>query len=997
MAAPSSALSAQATSTTSSGFADGLGRRILAFDREEGVMLERLVLRPELVAFEPILRDRVERLGSLEDERLARPRTIDREVGGVVVVSEFVPGSRLSDLLETSAELGHAPGVDAALGFLLDILPALCGLHAAVGFAHGTITPSRTVLTPAGQIVLLDGIYADALTHLRYSRSKLWLEFGIATSPGAPRLDERADIAQAALGAVMLIVGRPLRADEYLSGLSGVLREVVEIAQIRSTAAFAEGFRNFLERALPRVSPNRYKTADDALFDARQLANELGAQACRRALVEFIEQMESPTPGSGAEPQYDDVAAAIESYDFGARSNTVAPENTEPDLNSSVEAELDLDSLVEPTPYDMTSGVAIEIDEAQAAGTVDDEAVDWVQLAAASAAPRSAPPPVFEPRRVEPEIVERPFAPPAAAPPVIEPKVVEQRPVEERVEQRSIEERIVEQIVVEPRIVPTPIEADSISQREPVQPEGARETTAAAGQTAEPVAEVAAAPPAALDPVASVEPSDPDDPSSTDEPVSGLALRWRRAKRATRSVRARKDKLRSVSESDAPAVIHAKPPAPEPLPPPPPPPPAPEPKKPASGSWLVAPDRAAAFEPVLPDSPTFASEPQLAPPPPIYTPPPALVYTPPPPAPILAPPPVPLYVPPPATPAPTPVEPVFSRTVGSVAPSYDTPPAWTPPTVKPASPVPVTPQLSAPRLKDAPRPRPTRAPDPVADIYSSSPAASQSSEPTGFPWKLAAAAAVIMVAAIVGGKVYLPAKGEPTEGAATAPASTSPSPAPSGAQAGRPVVGSVVANTGRLEIETQPAGARILIDGKAAGESPVALDGIPAGRHTVTFVTPSGSVKRTIRIEAGRTTKLDVPIFSGWVGIYAPFVLEVIEGGRVIGTTEESRILLSPGKHDLTLVNRELGYSSAQTVEIEPGEVKSISIDPRGQVNLNASPWAEVWIEGRKVGDTPIANLQLPLGVREVTFRHPQFGERKVTVTVKGNAPAAISIDMSKP
>ena len=202
MASPSSALSAQATSTTSSGFADGLGRRILAFDREEGVMLERLVLRPELVAFEPILRDRVERLCSLEDERLARPRTIDREVGGVVVVSEFVPGSRLSDLLETSAELGHAPGVDAALGFLLDILPALCGLHAAVGFAHGTITPSRTVLTPAGQIVLLDGIYAEALTHLRYSRSKLWLEFGIATSPGAPRLDERADIAQAALAAV---------------------------------------------------------------------------------------------------------------------------------------------------------------------------------------------------------------------------------------------------------------------------------------------------------------------------------------------------------------------------------------------------------------------------------------------------------------------------------------------------------------------------------------------------------------------------------------------------------------------------------------------------------------------------------------------------------------------------------------------------------------------------------------------------------------------------
>ena len=121
----------------------------------------------------------------------------------------------------------------------------------------------------------------------------------------------------------MLILGRPLRADEYLSGLSGVLREVVEIAQIRSTAAFADGFRNFLERALPRVSPSRYNSADDALFDVRQLANELGVQVCRRALVDFIEQMESPAPAA-AEPEYDDVAAAIEGYGLSGHSSALA-------------------------------------------------------------------------------------------------------------------------------------------------------------------------------------------------------------------------------------------------------------------------------------------------------------------------------------------------------------------------------------------------------------------------------------------------------------------------------------------------------------------------------------------------------------------------------------------------------------------------------------------------------------------------------------------------
>jgi len=972
MAASSSALPLPATSMTSSGFADGLGRRVLAFDREEGVMLERLVLRPELAAFEGILRDRVERLGGLEDERLARPRTVERDAGGLAVVSEFVPGSRLSDLLEISADLGHAPGVDAALGFLLDVLPALCGLHAGVGFAHGTITPSRTVLTPAGQIVLLDGIFGDALTYLRYSRRKLWLEFGIATALEGSRLDRRADIAQAALAGVMLILGRPLRNEEYLTGLSGVLREVVDIAQIRSTTSFAIGVEEFFERALPVPSSKPYTSADDALFDVRQLANELGAQGCRRALVDFIEQMESPAPAV-AEPEPDGLAAEMETYASAAHVSSLGAAETEPDLSGGIEAEIDLDDLVEPTPYDMTASAAIDLDQPSG---IDDEAVDWVQLAAASAPRPGAEPPVFEPLTIERGIVE---------PPVVA-RQVEQPIVEKAVEPPFDDEG---PILPEP-VEPQPMPASASPQALDVEPAPSPSSPAVEHSPTTPTAvvtpEIAPA----------VEPSEaaPEEPASADEPNPGVlsGLRWRRAKRATKSVRARKDKLRSVSETDAPAIVPAKPIEPPPPPPAPPPPPPPEVKKPASGNWLVAPDRAAAFEEMVPVTPTFAApEPKLTSVP---------VYTPAQPIPLSAPPPVPLYVPPAAAPAPPPIEPVFSRTVGSIAPSYDTPPAWTPPPapspqVRTTAPAPATPHVTTVRLKDPPpRPRGARAPDPVVDIYSSPSAPPPSSEPTAFPWKLAAAAGVIMVVAIIGGKVYMPVKGAPTDEAATSQATSSQTTAASGTA---PAAGSVVANIGRLEIETQPAGARILLDGKPAGESPVALDGIAAGRHTVTFVTSSGSVKRAIRIEAGRTTKLDVPIFSGWVGIYAPFVLDVVEGGHVIGTTEEPRILLSPGKHELTLVNRELGYSSAQTVEIDPGEVKSISIDPRGHVNLNATPWAEVWIDGRKVGDTPIANLQLPLGVREVTFRHPQFGERRVTVTVKGNAPAAISIDMNKP
>ena len=382
---------------TSSGFADGLGRRTLAFDREEGVMLERLVLRPELGAFESMLRDRLDSLATLEDERIARPRTIERDVdGSLVVVSEFVPGSRLADLLDTAAETGTAPGMDAALGFLLDLLPALCGLHAGARFAHGSISPSRTVLTPAGQIVLLDALYGGALAHLRYGRRKLWTEFAVATSPRLParRLHVETDLAQAALAAVMLVLGRPLADDEYPDRLAGVVREVCDVAQIRGSAAFASGVQSFLHRALQLHSSDPYSSADDALFDVREAANELGLHVCRRALVDFIEQMESPAQPRRTD-QHDDLADEIARFGLAAAYQDVAEiAEQEPDLDAHVDAELDIDRLVDDDVEGKGDGAGHHditgVDIAASTALEEEEAVDWVAAAAESSREETA-------------------------------------------------------------------------------------------------------------------------------------------------------------------------------------------------------------------------------------------------------------------------------------------------------------------------------------------------------------------------------------------------------------------------------------------------------------------------------------------------------------------------------------------------------------------------------------------------------------------------------
>src|SRR5438874_13403202 len=234
-----------ASSLSSSGFEDGLGLRVLAIDRETGEMLERLVLRPELVAFEKVLLARIDTVTKLDDERLAHPRDLEEdEEGRLTVVSEFVPGRRLSDALDAARDAGIVPGLDAALGFLLEILPALGNLHGMARFAHGSVSPARVVFTPAGQIVLLDPIYGAVLERLAFTRQRLWNEFGVAVAPsaGPARFDVAADLTQAGITAAALIVGRPLGPADYPNGIQALRAEILEVAQIRGTTVFANGF-----------------------------------------------------------------------------------------------------------------------------------------------------------------------------------------------------------------------------------------------------------------------------------------------------------------------------------------------------------------------------------------------------------------------------------------------------------------------------------------------------------------------------------------------------------------------------------------------------------------------------------------------------------------------------------------------------------------------------------------------------------------------------------
>jgi hypothetical protein len=135
-----------------------------------------------------------------------------------------------------------------------------------------------------------------------------------------------------------------------------------------------------------------------------------------------------------------------------------------------------------------------------------------------------------------------------------------------------------------------------------------------------------------------------------------------------------------------------------------------------------------------------------------------------------------------------------------------------------------------------------------------------------------------------------------------------------------------VRETGSLAVTTDPPGAKISIDGKAVGVSPLTIPDLPAGRRKVVLEGQGGTVRREVTIETERTATLSEAIFSGFLAVFAPVELQIYEGNRLLGTTENNRIMIPAGRHELTLLNRELGSRLSRTVEVEPGQVAAINI-----------------------------------------------------------------------
>ena len=209
---------------------------------------------------------------------------------------------------------------------------------------------------------------------------------------------------------------------------------------------------------------------------------------------------------------------------------------------------------------------------------------------------------------------------------------------------------------------------------------------------------------------------------------------------------------------------------------------------------------------------------------------------------------------------------------------------------------------------------------------------------------------------------------------------------------------------GGLRVIDDEPGDRVAVDGTDRGVTPLTIGDLTPGDHQVVVRSRGEVHRRVIRIEAGATASLVISprtvepgVQSGWLAVSAGAPLQVIENGKLVGTTESETIMLPAGEHTFEFANPALGFGATRAVKIGVGKTEHVAIElPRTHMSVNATPWAQVWLDGESIGDTPIGNLSTVIGSHELIFRHPELGERRVTAVVTLKEPARFAVDMRK-
>ncbi len=174
---------------------------------------------------------------------------------------------------------------------------------------------------------------------------------------------------------------------------------------------------------------------------------------------------------------------------------------------------------------------------------------------------------------------------------------------------------------------------------------------------------------------------------------------------------------------------------------------------------------------------------------------------------------------------------------------------------------------------------------------------------------------------------------------------------------------------GILLIKTVPTGARVKLDGKDAGVSPVTLRSLDSGRHVVEAEKGALKGKQSVQVRGGAVARLILPLAAGKlvrVTLFSdPPEARAAWDGKDLGNTPVVIGRVRPGKHKLKLslagylpLEKEVQVSEAREVNLRlfsaGRKVRLVTVPPGG----------EIFIGKKSLGRAPL-EVVLPAGEKQ--------------------------------
>ncbi|HEY2383348.1 MAG TPA: PEGA domain-containing protein [Terriglobia bacterium] len=122
------------------------------------------------------------------------------------------------------------------------------------------------------------------------------------------------------------------------------------------------------------------------------------------------------------------------------------------------------------------------------------------------------------------------------------------------------------------------------------------------------------------------------------------------------------------------------------------------------------------------------------------------------------------------------------------------------------------------------------------------------------------------------------------------------------------------------------------------------------------------------------------PPSFGRLAVSSPTAADIYQGGKYLGSTPAT-LQLPAGQQ--TLEYRHGALRTVITHEIKADDTTSASVTFPTTVQINAKPWAHVFVDGasrRELGQTPLSGISVPIG-GVLVFENPNFTSKTHRVT----------------